>query len=632
VTPTTPCQDSFDCAENEFCEPTLGLCLPQPPGGPDCEHKPPVPSFEPVIEWSWTNSVIKPNYDQLLSVPLVADGDKDGTPDMYIVTHYTGDGGCNTGHAYLRALDGKTGLEKWGAGVDAYTDAARIALCRTPALGDIDGDGFIEIVAHRFGGGLIAFNHDGSTLWTSKMKDGVTPYNGAFGWSATVSIANMDKDIKPEIVSGGVILDSTGKLIAGSGKECAGSNGGCGGNTIVADVDNDGTHEVLAGNVAYKLDGTAKWTNGMADGYPAIADFNGDGDPELVVISAGTARVHDAKSGALLVAFDMPGVGAGGPPTIDDFNDDKVLDFASAVGDSYTVFDFTMNPPKIGVKWSVATADASSSRTGSSLFDFEGDGAAEILYNDECFLRVYDGKSGNVLFETPSNSGTAALYPVAVDVDGDNNTELVVVNDDWYQLSNITPDCFAEYGGMANHRHGVFVYGDKNDKWVRTRRIWNQHAYHISNVNGDGSIPQPEQASWLTPTTNKYRVSAQGSGVFNAPDLKVDVAALTTPCPAALLVRATVRNEGSLGVGPGVKVQFYYGVDQGGDLLGEAATTKPLLPGQSEAVDFEASLAGKSTPHAFFVTVDGSAPGDVEECLEDNNTASVGDLDCPMLN
>ena len=29
VTPTTPCQDSFDCLETEFCEPTLGKCLPQ---------------------------------------------------------------------------------------------------------------------------------------------------------------------------------------------------------------------------------------------------------------------------------------------------------------------------------------------------------------------------------------------------------------------------------------------------------------------------------------------------------------------------------------------------------------------------------------------------------------------------
>lgn len=68
------------------------------------------------------------------------------------------------------------------------------------------------------------------------------------------------------------------------------------------------------------------------------------------------------------------------------------------------------------------TLDISSSQTGSSVFDFEGDGSSEVLYDDE-YLRVYGGKDGEVLFETASSSGTASLYPVAVDVDGDNNSD-----------------------------------------------------------------------------------------------------------------------------------------------------------------------------------------------------------------
>ena len=32
--------------------------------------------------------------------------------------------------------------------------------------------------------------------------------------------------------------------------------------------------------------------------------------------------------------------------------------------------------------------------TGSSVFDFSGDGEAEVVYRDECWLRVFSGRSG----------------------------------------------------------------------------------------------------------------------------------------------------------------------------------------------------------------------------------------------
>jgi hypothetical protein len=623
VTPTTPCQDSFDCLETEFCEPTLGKCLPQPAGGPACQFKPEVLPFEPILEWSWTGSAIKPTYDQVLSVPLVVDLDKDGTPDVVLVTHDTGDGACDTGYAYLRALDGKTGQEKWGAAVEAYGDAARVALCRTPAVADIDGDGKPDIVAPRFGGGLIALRGDGSILWTSTMADGATPYSSYLAALATVSIADMNHDGSPEIVVGGVIFDAKGRVKAGAGLESLGNNGFGGPNTIVADVDGDGMMEVVSGTQAYRLDGSVLWSNAMADGYTAVADFDG---------AQGSARVHDAATGALLAALDMPGVGAGGPPTIADFNGDGLNDFASAVGDSYTIFTFSKLPaPAISVLWSVPTLDVSSSRTGSSVFDFEGDGFPEVLYSDECYLRVYNGKTGAVLYQLANSSGTASQYPIAVDVDGDHNTELVVVADDKYQINGQTPGC-PTYQAGEKLRHGVFVYGDKHDKWVRTRKVWNQHSYHISNVNADGSLPSPEVKSWTPAGHNSYRVSAQGSDVYNAPDLTVDLAVLNAGCPDSVTLRATVGNQGSLGVAAGVEVTFSYG--DALMLLGKTMTTKALLPGQSEEVELDVPLAGKTAPYAFHVDVDGTAQGPslINECNEANNHGAVDGVTCPKLN
>jgi hypothetical protein len=116
VNPGAACKDSFDCAETDFCEPTLGKCLPQPSQGPACEYRPPALPFDPLLEWSWTGSTIAPAYDQVLSIPLVADLDGDAIPEVVVVTHDTGDGSCDSGFAYIRALDGRDGKEKWGPG------------------------------------------------------------------------------------------------------------------------------------------------------------------------------------------------------------------------------------------------------------------------------------------------------------------------------------------------------------------------------------------------------------------------------------------------------------------------------------------------------------------------------------
>lgn len=628
VSPGTACKDSFDCTEKEFCEPTIGKCLPQPSQGPECEYYPPALPFDPLLEWSWTGSSIAPKYDQVLSIPLVADLDGDTIPEVVIVTHDTGDGSCDAGFAYIRALDGRDGKEKWAASVDAYSDAGRVAFCRTPAIGDLDGDGKPEIVAARYGGGILALHGDGSLMWSSTQADGTTPYVAYFPWSTAVAIANMDGDGKPEVVAGGVILDAEGKLRTAAGTPAFG-----GGNAVVADVDGDGVQDVISGTWAMKLDGTVLWQSGQADGYPALGDLDGDGKPELVVISSGTARVQDAKTGVLLAAADMPGTGNGGPPTISDFDGDGVRDFASAVGDSYTIFKYVSMPaPAISVIWSVPTSDISSSQTGSSVFDFEGDGSSEVLYNDECYLRVYGGKDGKVLFETASSSGTASLYPVAVDVDGDNNTELVVGSDDKYQIAGMTPGC-PSYKTGESLRHGVFVYGDKNDKWVRTRRIWNQHSYHITNIGVDGTVPAAEVASWGPAGFNSYRVSSQGAGAYNAPDLVVDMSVLASACPTALKLRARVTNQGSLGVPAGVQVAFFFGATPPGTALGTGKTAGALLPGQAEVVELDANLQGTPSPWAFRVTVDGANASEskVDECLENNNEATIANVTCPTI-
>jgi hypothetical protein len=372
--PGGKCLDWADCEEDEFCEPILSVCIPQPPAGSaTCEYKPDAGPLTPVLEWSWTGSDIMPAFDQVINMPVVVDLEKDGTPDVVIVTS---DGFSAAGAAYVRALNGKDGKEKWDAKVDVYNDAYRAQPRATPAAADIDGDGLVEIVTAKMGGGLIAYEHDGKYKWSSTNADG-TPWVNKLE-SVAVAIADIEGDGKPEIVAGGAVFEANGKLRFDGGAYFGANSSTYGAVSIVADLDGKMPQEIVGGQRALRSDGKVYWENkNLTDGYPAIADLDLDGTPELVVVAKGAVRVQRATTGEVLAEVTMPGTGAGGPPTIADFDADGIPEISAANGSAYAVFEYVSKPaPKLTVKWEKTTQDTSSNRTGSSVFDFQGDGVA----------------------------------------------------------------------------------------------------------------------------------------------------------------------------------------------------------------------------------------------------------------
>ena len=145
------------------------------------------------------------------------------------------------------------------------------------------------------------------------------------------------------------------------------------------------------------------------------------------------------------------------------------------------------------IMWQTGIQDGTSSITGSSVFDFDSDGRAEVVYSDETRLWVFSGLSGEVKLELPLSSATWIEYPVVADVDADGSAEIVVVAND-------------NNGSFGNDR-GIRVYGPASGTWNATRGVWNQHAYSVTNVNSDATIPTNPLNNWQVLGLNNFRLN-----------------------------------------------------------------------------------------------------------------------------
>ncbi|WP_340480958.1 beta-prism lectin domain-containing protein [Vibrio anguillarum] len=167
------------------------------------------------------------------------------------------------------------------------------------------------------------------------------------------------------------------------------------------------------------------------------------------------------------------------------------IDVKGIVYAGYTAVD--MYNSKGDRVWSAANDDTGSGKIGVSAYDFDGDGIDEVIVQDHARVRILDGRTGQERASFAHSTSTLWEYPIVVDLAGDNNAELIVVANDF------------DKNYVVNH--GVFVYesADSAKPWKNATRIWNQHAFHLTNVTQDGVVPTNATPSWLS--HNTYRSS-----------------------------------------------------------------------------------------------------------------------------
>ncbi len=678
VAPGAECRDSIDCAANEYCEYSLGTstdggaagsdaacvggsdrtgrCLPRPPecapdagpapGGPitcleKCEYHPPTPTFAPKLKFAWGGELVSPFSTDVMMAPIVIeldDDDCDGKvterdiPEIVFSTFQSGQYKVN---GKLRAISIVN-----GAVVEKWTVPNVVNPTKQIAGGNFDGLPGNEVVACGVDGKVHAFKGtDGTLLWSSDKMQCFMP-----------SLADLDGDGKVEvIVEGGILDGATGALKHAFVPPINGP-------FVVSDIDSDGKLDVVTSSRGYDAAGKMFVDTGLAQtgsfpdtsdwkgAWAGVGDFDLDGKPEIVAVDNETHMLlvwrYDAAQPNKFTIVRPPvdmnaqfgpnacqggawgNTHGGGPPTIADFDRDGVPDVGLAGGVGYVVFDGKklVNPAIPGpnaILWSKVTTDCSSASTGSTVFDFDGDGTAEVVYSDELRLRIYEGATGKELASICNTTATLIEFPVVADVDNDGQADIVVVSNAYGSTCTETP---ADGGApMTTRQAGVRVFGPASGSWVRTRRVWNEHAYHITNVAEDGTIPKAELPNWKQKGLNNFRQNKQPGSEFAAPNL---VAALT-PCSASGEgVTVNVRNIGEALVPAGVVVGVYSGTPGAGTKLGTVTTTRVLYPAEAEPLEFPFSGA---VPASVYAVVDDGAPPHPTwtECRTNDNTSAA---------
>ena len=481
----------------------------------DCTSSGGVGSFDPVVEWQWTGWEGLPTYTHVVSTPVVGDltdDDGDGvlgdgdTPDIVFTAFQEKE---QTKEGVLVAISGDGSGTHWMASVDVYGNGG-------VALGDLDGDGWPEICASSMTHSIVCTDRFGNELFRAGDRPA---YNGH------PAIADFNGDGRAEIAYGAELFTNTGvRLWAG--------DGGIGGRSathasVPVDLDGDGIMELVAGNTVYNfVNGTVRWDDGMADGYPAIGNFDDDKEPEIVRVIPGSLLLLDSD-GTLIWESAIDREDRGGPPTVADFDGDGEPEIGVAGYATYTVVDTDGS-----VLWQNPTDDNSSSITGSSVFDFEGDGRAEVLYADEESLWVYDGATGEVLLQLEQHASNTRLeYPVIADVDGDGATEIIL----------------ASVNAWWDGWDGITIIGDAENSWAPARRIWNQHAYHITNVDNFGGIPEEQVPNWQSWNNFRAAGTEYGPSVWRANLVPGEPAVCTAECQDGLVtVWVPVENQGQV--------------------------------------------------------------------------------------
>jgi hypothetical protein len=553
------------------------------------------------------------------NIPLVGDLDGDGIPE--IVTF--GSSANYNQFQRINVFDGKTKALK--AQISLTVSNSSWITPTSAVIVDADGDGKGEII-YAHGGKLYAYRANLSENTFSLVSKG---WNVSFTYPSSAGnstlpqpvVTDFNGDGVPELVvynqifnaNTGALLGTTEAIASAYVGRDASYSAGPGATFVsTADFDGDGLPELIAGAAVYKVNisgNTATCTvlsknATVGDGFSAVADIDLDGKLEVVIaklVGSSNSYVHVwrpdiAGHGAgTYKRYEVTANGGGASschsfPFIGDIdgavnaNGKKYPEICLMTINAVTALKYNPENDTHSQLWKVSSTDGSGG-TGITLFDFNNDGAYELVYRDQDNLRIMDGTNGSNKTYKTCGSGTAWEYPVVADTDGDGS-------------ANICIPCYS----VPSSTYDLVIFESNSQPWAPAKKVWNQAPYNVVNINENLTVPRyPLNPAIVLPGTDgqlgtsddvrpyngflqqQTILSKNGTQYWEASDYALDgtPSAVYYSVPDSLSISFCVTNYGDIqGTAP-FYVSIYKNTRQSGNRIVTKSYPNVPVPGQT---------------------------------------------------